>query len=505
MALKKILLFILRLIFLLLPFALALWLLYKDFVVSGQLFASYDFKNPSPFISVLRPQSRVSEILHTDTGDYFQTIKEEPVYFDIRMPRMLSTAEVSIVYKNFDQQIFEAGAMTDKDQWIFDLKPVENNIMDYLFQDKLRWTLARDQDVVLFQRSKKFQSISDFLDNLPPNEKIATYNYAIPKDYIMKNYVARPGGVVINKTLRGSHRMYAYIKNEPIDMEIWIQDVNRHEGDDYASIEIINKNSESIYSSFVKPDNDAGSSLKMSDVRKEHIAVNDVPEGLYRIELTAPSDDIFIRRISANFSYLVFINKVYLGDTVGYSDGYIQERMEPTLLYTNGKNISAITTHIEGLQSLLINTIVLNIDDTHKKFVSPLNYKFKKIVVPKNDITIETKGMISFSDNNFFNPEFTTLSDGSEFDMDTISYVIARYAQAKETDNGWREAKLSFDASKYYTDDSMLHFVLSLPYIKTGDKGVSISNISVTMSGAPLTRQSVFTLIKNKIKEYIVF
>ncbi|KKQ57536.1 MAG: hypothetical protein US74_C0003G0003 [Parcubacteria group bacterium GW2011_GWA2_38_13] len=504
MGIKKILFITLRLIFFLLPIALALRLLYKDFVVSGQLTAEYDFKTPSPFISVLRPQSRVSEISHNDSGDYFQTIHDEPVYFDIRMPRMLDTAKVSIVYKNIDQRIFEAGAMTNKDQWIFDLKPVENNIIDYLFQDKLRWTMIRDQDVVLFQRNKKFQSIKDFLENLPANEKIATYNYAIPKDYVMKNYIARQNGVTINKTLRGTHRMYTYIKNEPIDMEIWIQDVNRHAGDDYASIDIINKDSESIYSNFIKLDNDAQSSLTMSEVREEHIVVDNVPEGLYKIEITSPSDDIFIRRIAANCSYLVFINKVYLGDNVGYSDEFIQERMEPTLLHTNGKNISAITTHVEGLQTLLVNNIVLNIDDTHKEFITQVNFKFKKIIVPRNDITIETKGMISFSDNNFFNPEFATLSDGSEFDMDAISYVIAKYGDGKELDNDWREAKLVFNSSKYYTGDSMLHFVLSLPYIKTGDTGVLISHITVEMSGSPLSSQSIFTLIKNKIKEYIV-
>ena len=112
--------------------------------------------------------------------------------------------------------------------------------------------------------------------------------------------------------------------------------------------------------------------------------------------------------------------------------------------------------------------------------------------------------MISFSDNNFFNPEFATLSDGSEFDMDAISYVIAKYGDGKELDNDWREAKLVFNSSKYYTGDSMLHFVLSLPYIKTGDTGVLISHITVEMSGSPLSSQSIFTLIKNKIKEYIV-
>lgn len=463
----------------------------------------YDFKTPSPIISVLRPQQRVGEIIKDPSGRYYQKLKDQPIYFDVRVPRRLDNADITIVYKNLDQPIFEIGALADREFGSYDLKPVENNTIEYLLQDTFRWTRMKDKGTLLFQRGEKYDSIDNFLNNLPPLEKIATYNYKINKEYLMANYIPRENGVVINKTLRGSHRLYAYIKNEPLDFEIWIQDVNRHAGDDYLGIDIYNKDSELVYTKFIKPDDNLSDDRKMSDVRKEHIIIPNPSEGAYRIELTTPGDDIFFRRIFTKNSYLVFINTIYLGDNAGYSDEYMQERMEPTTIHTNGKNISVFTTHVEGLGALLVGNAVMKIEDTHKKYFSPTNFSFKKIVIPRNDISIETKGMISFSDKSFFNPENASLADGSEFNTDAIQYVITNYTEGKILDDGWRETRQSFDISKYPTEDSQLHFVVSLPYLEKGDEGILLSAISVELRGQPLSRKAFTERIKKKIEELI--
>lgn len=501
--LLKISLIFFRIAILVVPFVLLFWLLYKDFIVSGSLFAVYDFKTQSPFISVLRPQSRVSDIQNDMAGRYFQKILGQPIYFDIRIPRRLDTADITLVYKNIDQPVFELGALVDKEFESYDLKPIENRTIEYLLRDKFRWDVLRDHEILFFQKSKKFSSIDDFLQNLPPQEKIATYNYTIPKDYKMKNFIRKADGIAINKTLRGSHRLSVYIKNEPLDFEIWIQDVNRHDGDDYLSVDVYNKDSDLVYTKFLKPDNNVFGDRKMSEVIKEHILIPDLSEGVYRIELTTPSDDIFFRRIFTKSSHLVFINAIYLGDNVGYSDEYIKERKEPTIIYTNGKSISAKTTHIEGLQTLIVDNAALQIEDTHKKYSSPVNFKFKKIVIPNNDITIETKGLLSFSDKDFFNPENTSLADGSEFDTNAIQYVITKYAEGKSLDDGWKEKKLSFDIAKYYTDSGELHFIISLPYLEKENKGVLLSKIIVELRGQPLSQKAFIERIKRKIKELI--
>jgi hypothetical protein len=67
-------------------------LLQADFIGGQQ-------KDLSPFITVLRPQSRVSEP-KAEAENWYQQIKEQPIYFDIRLPRHFNRAAVKLIYQN---------------------------------------------------------------------------------------------------------------------------------------------------------------------------------------------------------------------------------------------------------------------------------------------------------------------------------------------------------------------------------------------------------------------
>jgi hypothetical protein len=267
----KFILFLVRIAIIALPVFLLGWLVYKDLVVSGELTAVYNFKDLSPFITVLRPQSRVSEP-KAEAGNWYQQIKEQPVYFDIRLPRHFNLAAVKLIYQNIDQPIFELGAMVDKDRWVFDLKPVENRIVNFLFSDKFHWSYITSGRTVLFQKNPHFKTVKEFLENLPPQELIATYNYKLNYQFRIPDYQPKAEGLEINKSLRGSHRMYTYIKNEPLDFSFWIQDVNRHFGDDYVSIDVY-QGDNLIYSDFIKDDGNMTDNLKMSAIKEVKISL----------------------------------------------------------------------------------------------------------------------------------------------------------------------------------------------------------------------------------------
>src|SRR3989338_9514812 len=113
----RVLLIFIRIIIIIIPCTVLLWLVYKDLVVSGQLRAKYNFHDRSPFITVLRPQSRIEPPQH-EKGVWFQQIKDQPVYFDVRLPRSFDMAKVSMVFQNIDQPIIELGALADKDREI---------------------------------------------------------------------------------------------------------------------------------------------------------------------------------------------------------------------------------------------------------------------------------------------------------------------------------------------------------------------------------------------------
>lgn len=296
--------------------------------------------------------------------------------------------------------------------------------------------------------------------------------------------------------------MYAYIKKKPLNFIFWIQDVNRHIGDDYIGIDVY-KDDEAVYSSFVKIDSNTSDNRAMSEVKEVKVFLPDISEGVYRIELTSPSDDIFTRRIQTIEDYLVLTNKIYLGDNVGYSDEYDKQRKNPTTLFTDGKFISAFTTHVEGLQTLLVNNKTLKLDETHKKFYSNPDFSFKKILVPSNDISIETRGMLSFSEKEFFNPELMTLADGENFDTEAIQYVITNYPISKLLNDDWKEINLSFDLERYYTQDKLLHLVLSLPYLEEGEGGIMIRKIKVDLKGAPLGWNEMIKKVEKKLGEFL--
>lgn len=470
------------------------WLVFRDLVVGGTLEAQYDFGAKSPFISVLRPQGRLSGIEKDERGDYFQGVKEEPVYFDVRLPRTFEKAEITFRYKNAGNPVIELGAMTDKERWLFDLKPLENRVIEYLLQDKFHWSYIREGDRYLFQKKGKFQTISDFLKNLPQRSSIASYHYDIGGDFILPEYSPGSGGTEILKTLRGTHRMYTYVKDEPLELSFWFQDVNRHAGDDYVSIDIAKKD-ETIFEEFYKIDDNALDNRVMSEIKEVNIALPGLSEGVYKVEIITPSDDIFIRKATTTQEKLVFLNTVYLGDNVGYSDEYQDEKMAPTKLFTNGRAVGAMTTHIEGLQTILIDENIIHVSDTHKKYFAETPSDLSEVLVPRNDVLIETRGLFSFSKESFFNPDITTLSDGRNFSPQSIEYVLTNYSPPKNSAGGWRENTITFDIGKYFTLDDELHFVISLPYKEKEKTDFFLSEISVKLSGERLTWKKIIQKI----------
>lgn len=482
------------------PIIVFSWLVYKDLVISGILEAEYDFSHPSPFISVLRPQGRLSEIMIDDQGNAYQKIVDQPVYFDVRLPRRFDTATVRLRYKNSDQRVFEIGAMVDKRLWQFDLKPVENKIIDYLFYDKFRWSSIRSGDTILFQKDPQYRTVEDFLNNLPPTDKIAVYHYKLPYTFSLPGYQPQEGGIEIHKSLRGFHRFYTYIKNEPLDFTFLLQDVNRHRGDDYMSIDVYSlQNDAVIDSEFIKIDENVSDNAVYSKTQEVRLHLSDLPEGVYRIDLVTPSDDIFIRSIRTEQDLLVFINKIYLADSVGYSDEFDDERRAPTQLYTNGSTFFFKTAHIEGIQSVLVDDIPLKIERTHEQYSVHTPFGEKRLFIPQNDIIVETRGLFAFSELQFFNPEITSLSDGMEFDSERIAYVIANYRPGVSKPGGWKEQEIVFPIERYYTADRKLHFVLSLPFLKREDEGVILDQIGVTLKTEPLTLRTLFEKIMRRI------
>ncbi|MBI4262158.1 hypothetical protein HY624_01385 [Candidatus Uhrbacteria bacterium] len=107
--------FVIRIILIIIPVILFFWLLAKDFVVTGRLVVEYDFSNDSPFIRHLRSPDNVGRIqLNKVNRDSTQSMKRDPVTFDVQLPRRFVRTIVELRYTKNPEQEFRLGLQRRK-------------------------------------------------------------------------------------------------------------------------------------------------------------------------------------------------------------------------------------------------------------------------------------------------------------------------------------------------------------------------------------------------------
>jgi len=149
-------------------------LLYQNIVPSGKMLLTKNFCQENAFISNLYPEERV-EPVNKQEDKCMQTFFNEPVYFKVKIPRVFNQAKVKIAYHNARQPIVQLGLLQKRKEpadWNFQLKLLENKVFD-----KLDWPKIETQGITLWQKKKRFDSIYQFVNNLPMDQKTVTFFY----------------------------------------------------------------------------------------------------------------------------------------------------------------------------------------------------------------------------------------------------------------------------------------------------------------------------------------
>jgi hypothetical protein len=116
---------IIRAIIIIIPIIFFGWLLSKDLVVTGRLESVYNFADTSPFILPLAPKARVSEIKE-ENNYHYQSLFDDPVYFDVRLPRPFKIITLWLTYRPIDSaESVRLAIFTNKDKWEFEVKDFE--------------------------------------------------------------------------------------------------------------------------------------------------------------------------------------------------------------------------------------------------------------------------------------------------------------------------------------------------------------------------------------------
>lgn len=445
------------------------WFFYMKIVPTGKISYNHDFSRPDYFIGKLTPAERI------DLTKGEAEIKGGPVYFSLTTPRRFKQAQVTLKFKNTtDFPVMEMGLLNNKAAWSYDLKPLENKIIDQL---SLVWpAVGTENGVRLIEREKKYKTIEDFLGNLPSRNEIALYNYNIKNNFLLAGYEPSFKDNLIDYKFRGSYQFYTYIKQERLDYIFNFIDLNVDSGDNNKVLIKIYSPDGLIYSTEAAT-KQSNLPAPPARARQAVIKIADLAEGVYRFSVIA-HEEIMTKNILSRQSQFVLINKIWLG----------RGNKADLSLFTDSRLINAQTINPASLGKIKVGESFLDLKETYKQFyVKDLN-KTSKIELSKDDIIISGDGVFSFTEDGLFNPKFKNVDGNLDIKAEKINYVLTAY-RTPLTRDGWQIARADFDLSKAYKERGKYQFLISVPNFRAEEEApgkIIIKEIKVDLLGTSL-------------------
>lgn len=478
--------------------------LYLKIVPGGETVYEYEPDKENGFIGEITPDQRVERV------DQGVKIREEPVYFTFRTPRRFERAEVEVEFDIIGEDIhlLEMGVLADEKNKRYRLKPVWHGVIDDLSSV---WNVVEEEGEILAQREEVYQSIEEFSENPPPLERIALYDHPFSREYLLDDYQPSPQQQRMDIPLRGSYEFFTYIKEEPLDFEFELLDINEDKEEDDLYIDLYHRDN-LVHSRHIEDDGVATDSEERNALGKKRVRLEDMPEGVYKVEVRA-GDDIITESISTPQQKLSFVNKIYLAapDRAEAEESAFY----PASLITNSPYISAKTVYPDSLQTIKAgdeNQEELELKKTYEKFSREIPKDPKKgwgkLELEKGGVILAGDGVFSFSASSFLDPRLKELK-GSDQVNEEVDFILARYTPPEQTRRGWKqEAAFELDAAYAETEEALLppasrryEFVISAPGLKDkkgAEEYVKITDIRVQVKGRSLwskVKELLFSII----------
>lgn len=517
------------------PVLFLFWLFNKNFVPSGILTAKCDADKCSKLAVAFATKEPEKIIGETKDGERYRLIAHDPIYFTIKAPRLFAKAKISAEFANPDgQPVFNFGAQAFNGAYVFKNALTQNILIEQLEKD---WDVIKENDSYLFTRPeeepafvettagkaddkeelgekkedikkvekrpiKKYSSIDEFVNNLPPLEEVRAHNYDLSGRIKLRDYKPSDKRLEINNSLRGPHEIIAYVENEPLDFKFSFQDINRHKGVDNFSI-IVSRGGKKVLEKKVSDDGISKASGVVKDPKEVEIYLEKPAFGVYTISIQAKDDDIFIKNISTGQSLVMFSNHLYFADDDEYKVLAGVASKASNILFS-GSAVSAHTSHKSALQTIVIDKKQLAVKEINK------DYEFKRsktqsglltAVVPKSDAYLSTDGFFVFDSRQFFNPDLGAVLNLGADVPENINYVITQYPKLTDLGNGWLKAEAEFSGKELYRDDKgQYSFILQIPGLPENKRILKLRKIEVEFAKEPITVFNLWTKVKTKLK-----
>jgi len=476
MTINKIIKF--RIILFLLLFMSVCFFFYRAIVPSGKIIYTNNFEKENYFLGKLSP----SERLIASDKKTENIIIANPVYFNLYTSRTFDKAILKYRYKNTAKiSLIETGVLVDKNAWRYDLRPVENRLIDQL---SLVWNEIREGDETLLIRpetlggeeSASYSNIKDFISNPPSFDKIAAYNYNLNLNYIINNY--QPNEIIAQNipALRGAYQFFVYLKNEDLNLDFVFYDLNKNKDPDDFDIRLY-FNDELIDSKHIEDDSNISDNGKISQESNFQFKLANLPEGTYKIEVKA-NNDIITKTIKSPHKKMAFIHKLELFN-LGKQD---------IKFYTDSNLIQATTIFPESLQIVKVNKNNLDINETYKQFeiLTDNQNTSSEILLQKDGLILSGDGVFAFSPYSLINPKIKKADYNLDVNKAGINYIIAKY-KTPEKSGEWSIAEVEVDMAQAYRENGKSSFIISVPTLKQEDnKELYFDLIEIELSGRGL-------------------
>ena len=403
----------------------------------------------------------------------------EPVYFSLYAPRPFDSATVTIRYRDklaSSAPIIEIGVLGDKLTGRYELKPIQNDVVD-----RYRFSLLRLEDTaerLVLQADKHYNSVAEFDQDLKAGNLkgcaggtascVATYNYPLNSRFSLPDYSAA-APTVITQPLRGALQFYVYFKPGAWRLAFDFVDLNLDKGQDpitvnvYSGTEIVT--TENIPDSNPTPDN--------GQSEEKHLTLGgQKASGLYRVEVKV-SDDIVMAKLNSSSDKISFINRVWPVSGSG-----------SLTLFTDASYVGASTVNPASLGNVSFGGARFELDKTYKQFSFSGREGVNKIILNKDDIVLENSGVFALSAASLINPSAQKIDRYFAL-ADPVKYIIASYERPLEED-GIKTAHATLDLKNAVNENNKYTFLISVPGLD-GAVGSSeyleIESISLKLKG----------------------
>jgi len=477
----------LRLFWLLLVFILISVFLFLKIVPFGQItyIKNYDrFWQPGKgFIFNFTPVERVAPegALPRLIGD--------PVYFSVFTPRTFSDAKLTVsYYSNLSENtpLIEAGVLVNKQVWHYDLKPLQNKILDDLMID---WHYLESDGLVLLQKNKKYESVEKFLSDLQAADLkdcsgkvtacLATYNFN--PNYQFKLGQVKNTANNFNIPLKGNHVFWLYLNDGFWQFKANFLASSPETRNDPIKL-ILTKNQKKIKEVVLERE---AVDWQIQNL-KELILEGNFVAGLYKLEINI-SDDVIIENIYSSSGLMVLAHKFW---PASY-DGQLK-------VFTDANYLQVKVLDPANLQNIIFADQSFAVSKPYEQFEFKVQGRnLKEISLSKGGIILENNSLFSLSAEDFFNPLVKKVDRHFTFEPE-LNYIIANYKTPSidAKDKKLNIASAEFKMKGTHRERGRYNFMLSVPGLKTEDGEtdyLEIKEIKIEFKGRTLW-QKIFKL-----------